>query len=161
MSFAACGGKLYASIYDAIVVRADGANPSWKIFYRYSGPPRSSNSSGFRGLTCVPNLNGSGSMLISSLEGDSPDIYDIPLNGSQPTIELHTANYLATQLGSWVGYGVAAYNNMTLYPQSGTTSCPDHLIGVLTNTSEYAGAYESWYPTAQYLVRHCVGTYHL
>src|SRR5262249_51610482 len=31
MSFAACGGKLFASIYDAIVVRTDGANPSWQI----------------------------------------------------------------------------------------------------------------------------------
>ena len=38
MSFAACGGKLYASIYDAIAVRTDGANPSWKIFYQYPGP---------------------------------------------------------------------------------------------------------------------------
>jgi len=161
MSFAACGGKLYATIYDAIVVRTDGENPSWQIYYKYSGPPLSSESSGFRGLTCVPHLNGVGSMLIASLEGDSPDIYDIPLDGSQPTIELHTANYLATQLGSWVGYGIAAYNNMTVYPGSGTTSCPDYLIGLLTNTSEYAEAYESWYPTAQYLVRHCIGTYRL
>ena len=39
MSFAACGGKLYASIYDAVVVRTDGVNPSWQIFYHYSGPP--------------------------------------------------------------------------------------------------------------------------
>ena len=72
MSFAACGGKLYASIYDAIVVRTDGANPSWRIFYQYSGPALNSNSSGFRGLTCVPNLNGSGSMLIAALEGTHP-----------------------------------------------------------------------------------------
>ena len=27
------------------------------------------------------------------------DIYDIPLDGSQPTIELYTSNYLASQLG--------------------------------------------------------------
>ena len=100
MSFAACGGKLYASIYDAIVVRTDGTNPSWQIFYRYSGPALPSTSSGFRGLTCVPNLNGAGSMLIAALEGPG-DIYDIPLDGSQPTIELHTSNYLATQLGTW------------------------------------------------------------
>src|SRR5271165_1076103 len=95
MSFAACGGKLYASIYDAIVVRTDGANPSWQKFYQYSGPALNSASSGFRGLTCVPNLNGAGSMLIAALEDYSIDIYDIPLNGSPPTIELHTANYLS------------------------------------------------------------------
>ena len=70
MSFAACGGKLYASIYDAVVVRTDGANPSWQTFYQYSGPALTSFSSGFRGLTCVPNLNGSGSMLIAALEGN-------------------------------------------------------------------------------------------
>ena len=30
-NFAACGGKLYASIYDAIAVRTDGPNPSWSF----------------------------------------------------------------------------------------------------------------------------------
>ena len=51
----------------------------------------------------MPKLNGSGSMLIAALEGPG-DIYDIPLDGSQPTIELHMSNYLATQLGDldWV-----------------------------------------------------------
>ena len=106
MSFAACGGKLYASIYDAIVVRTDGASPSWRIFHRYAGPALPSLSSGYRGLTCVPNLNGSGSMLIAALEGNSADIYDFPLDGSQPTIELYTSNFLATQLGAWVGYAI-------------------------------------------------------
>ena len=33
MSFAACGGKLYASMYDAILVRTDGANPSWSVYW--------------------------------------------------------------------------------------------------------------------------------
>ena len=116
MSFAACGGKLYATMYDTILVRTDGPSPSWKKFYQYSGPALPSASSGFRGLTCVPNLNGAGSMLIASLEGNSADIYDIPLNGSQPTIELYTSNYLASQLGTWVGYDIAAYNNMIVYP---------------------------------------------
>ena len=143
MSFASCGGKLYASIYDAIVVRTDGPNPSWQKFYQYSGPALPSTSSGFRGLTCVPNLNGAGSMLIAALEGsgdiyDIPldgsqptelnlsgmDIYDIPLDGSQPTIELDTSNYLGTQLGTWVAYVFAAYNNMIVYPQSGATTLP-------------------------------------
>jgi hypothetical protein len=159
MSFAACGGKLYASIYDAILVRTDGANPSWRTFYQYSGPALNPASSGFRGLTCVLNLNGAGSMLIASLEGDSPDIYDIPLNGSPPTIELHTANYLASQLGTWVGYGIAAYNNMIVYPKSGTPTCPDLLIGLSIVATNSANAYENYYPTATYLVRHCNGTY--
>jgi hypothetical protein len=160
MSFAACGGKLYASIYDAIAVRTDGANPSWQKFYQYSGPALPSESSGFRGLTCVPNLNGAGSMLIASLEGPG-DIYDIPLNGSQPTIELHTSNYLASQLGTWIGYVIGAYNNMIVYPQSGSTNCPDLLIGFSANTWNYPNAYEDYYPTPQFLVRHCNGFYGL
>ncbi len=138
MSFAACGGKLYATIYDAILVRTDGANPSWNIFHWYSGPALPPQSSGFRGLTCVPHLDGSGSMLIASLEGDSPDIYEFPLDGSQPSIELHTANFVATQLGTWVGYGIAAYNNMIVYPQSGSTGCPDLLIGLSIVASNYS-----------------------
>jgi hypothetical protein len=160
MKFASCGGKLYASMYDAILVRTDGASPSWQVFYQYSGPALPSASSGFRGLTCAPNLNGAGSMLISALEGTSIDIYDIPLNGTQPSIELHTSNYIASQLGTWIGYGIAAYNDMIVYPQSGATTCPDLLIGLgVLNASNYATAYENDYPTALYLVRHCNGAY--
>jgi hypothetical protein len=158
MSFAACGGKLYASMYDAILVRTDGASPSWQIYYQYSGPPLNSQSSGFRGLTCVPNLNGAGSMLIASLEGNG-DIYDIPLDGSQPTIEFYTSNYLSTQLGVWVDYVIAAYNNMLVDPQSGTPSCPTLLIGLSIIAQNYPNAYESYYPPASFLARYCNGTY--
>jgi hypothetical protein len=159
MSFAACGGKLYASLYDAILVRTDGANPSWQTLYQYSGPALPAPSSGFRGLTCVPNLNGAGSMLISALEGPG-DIYDIPLDGSQVTIELHTSNYIGSQLANWVDYNITAYNNMTLYPESGSTSCPDLIIGLgVIYTPNYANDYEGIHPSALYLVRHCNGAY--
>jgi hypothetical protein len=159
MSFASCGGKLYASAYDAIAVRTDGSNPSWHRIYQYSGPALPSQSSGFRGLTCVPKLHGSGSMLIAALESNSIDIYDIPLDGSQPAIELYTSNFLSTRLGTWVGYGIAAYNDMIVYPESGTTSCPDLLIGLSLVANGYAGAYETYYPTPSFLVRHCNGAY--
>ena len=43
MSFAACGGKLYASMYDAILVRTDGANPSWSVYWTYPGPALNSS----------------------------------------------------------------------------------------------------------------------
>ena len=82
-----------------------------------------------------------------------------PLDGSQPTIELNTSNYLATQLGTWVGYDIAAYNNMIVYPQSGSTSCPDLLIGLSIVTAQYANAYENYYPSPSFLVRHCNGSY--
>ena len=159
MSFAACGGKLYASIYYAIVVRTDGPNPSWSIVYQYSGSDVSAVNSGFRGLTCVPNLNGSGSMLIASLEGPG-DIYEFPLDGSSPTIELHMSNYLSSELGARVSYATAAYNNMVIYPQSGSASCPDLLIGLgFIASVNYPNAYDDFYPNASFLVRHCNGTY--
>jgi hypothetical protein len=160
MSFAACGGKLYATIYDAIIVRTDGASPSWSIFHQYSGPALPPQSSGYRGLTCVPNLNGSGSMLIAALESNTIDIYEFPLDGSTPTIELYTSNFLATQLSTWIGYGIAAYNNMVVYPYSGSTSCPDLLIGLgVVYAEDYPNAYQGYYPTPSFLIRHCNGFY--
>ena len=63
-------------------------------------------------------------MLIAGLEGPG-DIYDIPLDGSQPTIEFNMGNYLGTQLGTLAGYVITAYNNMIVYPQSGSdTAAP-------------------------------------
>jgi hypothetical protein len=98
-------------------------------------------------------------MLIAALEG-SGNIYDIPLDGSQPTIELYTSNFIASQLGTWVGYDIAAYNNMIVYPQAGTPSCPTLLIGLgVVHARRYPNAYEGYYPTASYLVRHCNGAY--
>jgi hypothetical protein len=159
MSFAACGGKLYASIYDTIVVRTDGENPSWRTFHKYSGPALPSTSSGFRGLTCVPNLSGAGSMLIAALESDSADIHEFPLNGSQPTVELHTSNFLSSALGTWVGYGIAAYNDMVVDPHAGTPDCPTLLIGLNISARELANTDDGFYPTASFLVRHCNGAY--
>jgi hypothetical protein len=160
MSFAACGGRLYASIYDAIVARTDGENPSWGIFYRYSGPPLNRHSSGFRGLACVANLNRSGYMLIAALEGESPDVYEFPFDGSRPSIELHTSNFVASLLGAWIGYGILAYNNMVVYPQSGSPSCPDLLLGLgVVSAYNYPGNYQGYYPLPTFLIRHCDGIY--
>jgi hypothetical protein len=160
MSMAVCGGKLYATMYDAVLVRADGASPSWQIFYQYSGPALPSTTSGFRGLTCVPNLYGSGSMLIVSLQSDSNDIYDLPLDGSTPIVELYASNFLSSQLETWVAYGIAGYSNMIVYPESGTKSCPDLLIGVgVLVTTNYADDYQGLYPTTSFLIRHCNGVY--
>jgi hypothetical protein len=160
MSMTACGGKLYATMWTSILVRTDGTSPSWQIFYQYTGPPIESSSSGFRGLTCVPNLYGPGSMLIVSLQSDPNPIYDLPLDGSTPTIELYASNFLSSQLGTWVAYGIAAYSNMVVYPQSGTTSCPDLLLGVgALVTTKYAHDYQGLFPTASMLIRHCDGLY--
>ena len=59
----------------------------------------------------MPNLNGAGSMLIAALEGPG-DIYDIPLDGSQPTIELNIANYLSHSVGR-LGLGTSSPRTTT------------------------------------------------
>ena len=82
-------------------------------------------------------------MLIVSLQSDALDIYDLPLDGSAPSVELYASNFLSSQLGTWVAYGIAGYSNMIVYPKSGTTSCPDLLIGVgVLVTTKYANDYQ-------------------
>ena len=98
-------------------------------------------------------------MLIAALEGPG-DIYDIPLDGSQPTVELHTLNYLSTQIGAWSGYVIAAYNDMVAYPGSGTKKRPDLLIGLgVLSAANYPGAWQGMYPNPTFLVRHANGSY--
>ena len=51
MAMAACNGRPYATIYDALMVRTDGAEPSWAIAYELpSNFGLESGSSGWRGL---------------------------------------------------------------------------------------------------------------
>ena len=97
-------------------------------------------------------------MLIAALEGPG-DIYDIPLDGSQPTVELHTLNYLSAQIGAWSGYVIAAYNDMVAYPGSGTEKRPDLLIGLGVLSANYPGAWQGMYPNPTFLVRHANGSY--
>jgi hypothetical protein len=165
MSFAACGGKLYASYFDSIEVRTDGPNPSWKVYYQYPGSYTNTAASGFRGLTCVPQPTGPGYMLIASLEGPG-DIYDIPVGLTAPiassavSVELVMSNFLATQLGYWASYSIPAYNNMVIYPGSGTSHRPDILIGVgVVNVGNDPNNYQGLYPNPTLLVRHANGSY--
>jgi hypothetical protein len=161
MSFASCGGNLYASIFNTIVMRTDGANPSWSLSYTYPGGASLPNgTSGFRGLTCVAQPTGRGYMLISALEGTG-DIYAFQLNDmANPAIELNTLNYLSTQIGTATWNVIAAYNDMIAYPGSGTQGHPDLIIGLgIINAPNYPFAWGHLYPNPTFLVRHANGTY--
>jgi hypothetical protein len=48
---------------------------------------------------------------------------------------------------------------MIVYPQSGSTNCPDLLIGLSVVAGQYVNAYENYYPAPSFLVRHCNGSY--
>jgi hypothetical protein len=99
-------------------------------------------------------------MIPAALEGESPDVYEFPLDRSRPSIELHTSNFVASLLGAWIGYGILAYNNMVGYPQSGSPSCPDLLLGLgVVSAYNYPGNYQGYHPLPTFLIRHCDGTY--
>ena len=121
--------KLYASYYDAIEVRTDGPNPSWKIIYTYPGSYTDSAASGFRGLTCVADPTGPGYHLIGSLEGPG-DIYTISLDGTQASLELNLQNFLSTHLGSWAGYNI--FGRLRRAQQGGT----QHRLGLQGRSKE-------------------------
>ena len=78
-----------------------------------------------------------------------------------PTVEFYISNSLATQLSAWVGYVIPAYNDMVVYPLSGSISCPDLLLGlgVIAVHGTIPDGYEGFYPTPTFIVRHCNGVY--
>jgi len=158
MAFASCGGKLYATNYDALAVRKDGLDPSWRVIYRYPGP-LAIQSSGWRGLTCVPKPDGTGFMLIAALEGPG-DVWKFPLDGSRPTVELDMRQFVTSHLGVKFWYGIVAYNTMDAYPAASTPGCPALVFG-LGFSSPSAPSYEGWYRDPLMLIRHCTGTYEL
>jgi hypothetical protein len=162
MSFTTCASRLYASNYNTVMVRNDGPTPSWQTIYQ-SPTTLPAVSSGFRGLTCVPNTSGPGDMLITALEDDPLQIYAIQLAPSYSgAVEFDVSDFLTSSLGTQVGYGIGAYNDMLADPYStGPDGCPDRLIGLLATAPNFTGAYGIAYPSAMFLVRHCDATYEL
>jgi hypothetical protein len=180
MSFADCGGNLYASLFNTIIIRTDGVSPSWSLYAQVPSSVWStlpSGSSGFRGLTCVALPNGAGNELLTSLEGPG-DIYAIPLGLSAPytltasKIELNMSKFLSTQLGTYIPSSVDAYNNMLTYPNTGTAHRPDIMFGtgmmfdspanscfVNNILASYGDAAGNWCKHGGLIVRHPNGVY--
>jgi hypothetical protein len=113
MAFCECNGSLYMAAKPAVYLRIDGEKPHWETIYSYHTPAGDA-ASGMRGLTSVPNPEGSGEVLLMTLEGDADQIlYLDPSNNHAPTVELSIIDYLSKQLGtSKQGGAIAAYNDM-------------------------------------------------
>jgi len=113
MSFTRCNGHLYVSIKPDIYRRIDGPTPQWEKVYTIPHPlvvP----SSGFRGLSTVPDPNGSGEVLLAALEGDLCRVVRIdPNDGFRETLELDVIDFLHQQWGTRPTYAVAAYDDFT------------------------------------------------
>ena len=80
--------------------------------------------------------------------------------GLNRPLSLIWATILGPSWGPGLGTSLAAYNNMIVYPQSGSTSCPDLLIGLSIAAPRIIRVpMKVTIPTRRFSIRHCNGTY--
>ena len=162
-SFVECNGKLYASVYDRLYERQDGLKPNWKIVFEHHLNSDSGRGTGFRGLTAIPGPGGKGEQILLTIEDDPLVILSVnPLANFEWREDLNVSKYLAGIWKTTVKYGVAAYNNMLVYPYP-SKGPPSLLIGFEIATPELAPAhrFKYWNADAHFLVRHADGSYEL
>jgi len=158
-AFTECNGKLYASVYNMIFERQDGPRPSWKIVYKYEPEERfAEGSSGFRGLSAVPDRSGKQQDLLVTLEHRSSTIFRIDPKTFQAIAEINISTFLHRHWNTQVGYVIAGYNDTLRYVDP-ITSDSLTLIGLEAATPQLAGKVLRFNPTAHYLVRWSDGYY--
>lgn len=154
MSFTECNGELYVSIKPDIYRRIDGPAPRWEKVYTIPHPlvvP----SSGFRGLTTVPDPHGPGEVLLAALEGNLCRVVRIdPRDDFRETLELDVIDFLATHWGERPTYAVAAYDDFlpVVDPRSGETRLLCGL-GATYSTQLDTHPADAWVRDAWYLIR--------
>ncbi len=163
-SFAECGNTLYAAAYDCLYERQDGGAPVWKKVFQRSVP--SSNvkgGTGFRGLTMLDDPCLRRQVLLVAQEARPFVILKIdPRNGFRASVDLNISEYLGRRWNRDVGYGIAAYNNMTPYPGRANAQAPSLLIGFEAALPQQpAGRFKKFELGAHFLVRHPDGRYDL
>lgn len=161
MSFTECDGQLYVSIKPDIYRRIDGPSPSWERVYTIPFP-LIAPSSGFRGLTTVPNPDGPGEVLLAALEGDHCRIVRIaPNDGFRETLELDVLDFLADQWGTRPTYAVAAYDDFTpVHDSRDGESVLLCGLGATYSTRLDTHPADAWVNDAWYLVRHSHGAHY-
>jgi hypothetical protein len=164
LSFAECNSKLYATIGWTLYRRDDGPTPRWSEVYGLPDPPAAIDPDhyGLRGATAVPNPDGPGQSLRVAVEGRPFSILRIdPRAGHVARTELDVSAFLTRRWGTYVGYGIAAYNDMTRYVDPARPDCPSTLIGFESTTrySDIAVGQTGKHPYAHFLVRDCHGFY--
>ena len=168
MSMIECNGKLYASFFKAILVRNDGASPSWTNYYEapVNDPTTNPASSGFRGLQCVPdpaNPGGPNVLLFFSETidpyGDAA-AYRLPTTTPTRVTERDFVTLMDAALGPVTVTSILpSYNKTPISPVTGSAKCPDYVIGMFVGATAYVGAFGTGYPDPEYLIRHCDGSY--
>jgi hypothetical protein len=147
MSAVDCGGNVYMTVFNDILMRVDSVanppTPAYWVLYAQDNDYRNwaSAVSGFRGLSCVADPNDNHYELWTALENG--DLYTIPLGKNPPPyntpytitssdIELHLKNYLSSAMGVILNQAVAAYNRTIIYPNTGSWPHNDIIMGVGT-----------------------------
>lgn len=168
-SFAESNGRLYAAVHGVIYERLDGTLPAWKkVFETTIQSANNQHVTGLRGLTSIPNISGTGEVLLASVE-DAPsriyriDPHEVDASGMfNATLELNVSSFLTQALGTETTYAGIAYNDTTEYPGR-DRRCPFRLIGmeaITPNADDTFGKFK-FNPDAHYLVRDCRGNYTL
>jgi poly(A) polymerase len=121
MGFTVCNNVVYVATSDGgighIYRRTDGRTPMWSLVKTTSGGP---NGEDLRGLTAVPNPNGTGEVLWYSWNKLASRID--PNNSFAETVEYRYTDSLTKQLGVEVQYILAAYNdNIPMFNPTNST----------------------------------------
>jgi len=162
-SFVECNGKLYASVYDRLYERQDGKSPIWKVVFEHHLNSNSGRGTGFRGLTAIPAQGGKGGRILFTVEDDPLVILSVdPLANFECKEDLNVSGYLAGIWKTTVKYGVAAYNNMLVYPYP-SKEAPSLFIGfeIVTPKLDETHRFKYWNANANFLIRHADGKYEL
>jgi len=146
VAFADCNGHLYFSSKPGIYERTtNGSHPVWSEIYSYSHPMRP-NSSGLRGLTTIPNPNGSGQVILAAAEEAPCVILRIdPADDHRVTTELNVDEFLFKHWGRLlVPYVIAAYNSMPIVRDPDSNQSV-HIIGLQAFCPLPGKEHSAWY----------------
>jgi len=165
LKFTECNGKLYAATETAIYERQDGEQPTWRqVYERYLARPEINGRGGgpepIRGLSPIPNPDGTGEVLIFAWNGTVRRLD--PFNNFQETIEIDLVEWLSQKLALEVKFVQAAFNDIPIidHPDTGTKM---GLIGIEVWYEENAlqtklrPHFDGWSRKALYLERRQTG----
>ena len=156
-SFAECGGKLYATVYNAIYERQDGKAPSWNKIFEYEPKrPFEAASSGFRGLTAIRDPETGREVLLTALEHYPCLIFRVDPTSGKRAVEANLSAELTELWHTRVGYIIAAYNNMLRYEQDGQKKL---LFGIESIVAAQSGKIKGFCDRAHYFERSANGKY--
>lgn len=167
MAFAECNGVLYAAtglekrgktITGGLFRRIDGEQPRWELVYQY---PYNDSDKGeanlMRGLTAIPDPNGSGRQVLLATRANPGVIERIdPHHNHAVTVELDIREHFqqAWGLEKYKGAALSAYNRFlpAVHPITGEAV---HLVSLWVTHPERKPPHNN----AFFLVRHADATY--